>query len=153
MRFTIFPVAFAGLIGCDSSTAPETSIIGDYNLVSINGDTVLVHDTSDGGQEYRIGFATIDAAGTYSYAFLRQTCFFNGCSAPEVDQFSGTWKSKNSDLELTDQADGSVALWHYSNHSLSGHDIRAAIAPATIVFHQCSSQGQPVCPIQHFIGG
>ena len=133
--FAIISVAAA----CESGTAPQNPLSGQYELRSIDGDTsVAKTDPDEFGVEY-YGLIILRDDESYSYAVMTRVCesIFE-CTPMEVRTFGGTWSGTSSDIDLKENADGTRRHWHLSNLDLSGQEPKFFDGPRDLVFRKCA---------------
>ena len=151
MRLRLIVVLLLGFAACDSSTGPDSDFIGAYRLSSVDGDTLLVRSMPDGSDLYTVGVLRIESSGEYSYAVLTQTCYFNGCTAPDVFESKGAWTADGSKVALKD-SDGSSESWHYSNRRMSGTSGHLSKPGTSLVFRRCDETKPGGCLV-NYLGG
>ena len=132
IRRIIGLVFVAGLIGCDSATAPDTSYLGSYSLTSINGASLAVQKSDR--IDYFVSTIWLDADRTYTAYLLSQSCFTNGCTAPAVTSYTGTYTRSNGSLTLVDPGTAQETMWTYSGDKLTVTDSKNFSPPAVLVF-------------------
>jgi hypothetical protein len=151
MRFSLIVVLLLGFAACDSSTGPDSDFMGQYDLSSVDGDTLLIHPMPDGSDLYTLGVLRIESSGGYSYAVLTQTCYINGCTAPDVFESKGVWTADGSTVTLKD-VDGSSESWLYSNRRMSGISGHLSKPGTSLVFRRCDETKSDDC-LTKYLGG
>ena len=135
MHRTIGFILVAGLIGCDSATAPDTSYVGSYTLASINGGPTYSQETDR--VKYFTGVVWVDADRTYSAYAISQDCFVNGCAVVEIIFASnGNWTRKNNQFALVNSESGQTTVWTYADNKLTLTDAKNFPAPGILVFEK-----------------
>jgi hypothetical protein len=140
--------AIIGVAACDSTTAPDSSLAGQYELTSIDGDTALSKPNPDGFVRDYYGFVILRNDGSYSYAVMTMACrdVFE-CTPIEVKVFGGTWSGDGSDIDMIEAADGTTRQWHYSDLDLSGQEPKFFNGSKSLVFRKCGEKGTYVCAL------
>ncbi len=138
-RITIKLLAVVSIAGCDSATGPDSTLAGQYELRSIEGDPSLAESNPDGSTTWFYGLIILRNDGSYSYAVMTRTCQPNQCTPMSVKSFGGTWTGKSSDIVLYERADGTVRRWHYSDEALSGREPKFFDGSHGLVFRKCGT--------------
>jgi hypothetical protein len=136
-----------GVVGCDSVTAPGGSLVGQYELRSVNGDTTIAGENPDTSPRIFYGFVILRKDGSYSYALIMGVCNTSSCPSPEVRTFGGTWTARSSQIELTENADGTTRRWGYSSDELSGIESKFFSGSASLLFRKCGAVGSGGCAL------
>ena len=132
-------LAIIGIAACDSPTGPDDSLVGQYEMSSIDGDTALSKTKPDGSVQFTFGFVILRKDGSYSYAVFTRSCLVYDCETMKVKVFGGTWTGRNSEILLNENADGTVRHWQHSDGGLSGREPKFFNGPADLVFRYCGS--------------
>jgi hypothetical protein len=121
--------------GCP--TAPDTSYVGSYSLVSLNGgDTQAVLADRVRHTDAAIW---LYADGTYLADILNQDCFVNGCtSIVKALASSGSWTRKNNEFTLVDPKTGQTFVCSYANKRLTTTDTKDFAVSTVLVFEKDS---------------
>lgn len=136
------PIALLLLVnaaGCDSATAPDSPLVGQYELSSVNGDTTIAGQNPDTSPRTFYGFVILRNDGSYSYALIMRVCNTSPCPSPDVRTFGGTWTTGSSNIELTENADGTTRRWSYSSDELSGIESKFFNGSASLLFRKCGT--------------
>ena len=149
MRFGLVVVLLVGFFACDHSTAPDSTFVGPYGLVSMDGDNLLVREMADGSTLYSAGYMRTESSGAYSYTVLTQTCYVNGCTAPDAYTSDGTWSADGASITLKD-SDGSSESWHFDNHRMAGTSTHLFKPQTELVFRRCDD-GKPGGCLNNFL--
>ena len=142
----LFLLAIISVVGCDSSTAPENPLSGQYELRSIDGDTTRAKKNPDGSVSEFSGLIILRNDRSYSYAVIVRACkgVFD-CTPTEVKTFGGTWSGTSSDIDLKENADGMRRHWHLSNLDLSGQEPKFFNGSRELVFRKCADAHGSAC--------
>jgi hypothetical protein len=135
-------LAFMLLIGvasCDNTTGPDSPLVGQYELSSVNGDTTLAGENPDLSSRPFLGFVLLRNDGSYSYALIKDVCNSVPCKSPEVRIYGGTWSATRSNIELIENTDGTIRRWTYSSDELSGIESKFFNASANLRFRKCGT--------------
>jgi hypothetical protein len=144
MRFCLIVVLVFGFVACGDSTAPNSDAIGQYNLLSIDGETAQYRPLPDGSVVYVVGNLQIQSDRTYDYFVLTQVCFVNGCVGPVSYESSGTWTASGATFTLKD-SDGTSESWHYDNGDMSGVSGHLSKPASNLVFQRCDDIKPDAC--------
>src|SRR6185295_15838878 len=112
-----------------------SDFVGVYGLASIDNESP-VRSMPDGSTIYTAGIMRTESSGAYSYSVLIQTCYFNGCTSPDLYESKGTWTANSSNVTLKD-SDGSSESWHFASHEMSGTSSHLNKASTKLVFRRC----------------
>ena len=99
-------------------SGPDPSYLGEYSLISIDGNTTLSTVKPDRVQ-YTSGTVTLNTEGTYVAIIYMQDCFANGCAMPSQRASFGTWRWKSSSFTLIDELNGFTSSAAYSAQRLT----------------------------------
>lgn len=109
-RLLIGLFALPFILGCGvtDSTSPNGSILGTWDLRSING-TMLPFIVSSGTTTttFSSSVLTISEDGTYSEVTTRTDEDFNSSGTRTITEM-GTWTAVNGFITFTDQTDGGL---------------------------------------------
>ena len=137
VRLVIGFLALISVVACDSSTAPDSSLVGQYELRAIDGDTSLTKMNSDGFISDFYGLVILRDDGSYSYAVMTRACRVHECTPMEVKVFGGRWWATSSDVDLHETADGTMRHWRFSAPDLSGQEPKFFNGSRGLVFRKC----------------
>jgi hypothetical protein len=119
MRRVLGVILIAASVTCGGDlTGPDPSILGEYHLVSMNGDTTLYTIKYD-RVVYKSGTVTLNADGTYVAIIYMQDCFVNSCAMPSQRASFGSWRWKSSSFTLIDELNGFTSVASYSAQELT----------------------------------
>ena len=128
-----------GVVSCDSATAPDSALVGQYELSSVNGDTTIAGQNPDSSPRTFYGFVILRNDGSYSYALIMRVCDTSPCPSPNVRTFGGTWITRSPNIKLTENADGTTRRWSYSSDELSGIESKFFNGSASLLFRKCGT--------------
>ncbi len=121
MRRMYGVILIVGSLACGGDlSGPDTSSLGEYQLVSIDGSTTLSTVKPDRVQ-YTSGTVTLSTGGTYVAIIYMQDCFVNACAMPSQRASFGSWTWRNSkhSFTLVDQITGHTSNAAYSSQQLT----------------------------------
>jgi hypothetical protein len=116
-------------VACDSSTSPEATIVGTWNLSTMNGSPLPFTVFGSGANKVEItaGVITFAQGGTYSSTMTTRSTM-NGVATNSTDSETGNYTITGATVSITDPGEPTQTA------TMSGNTLTTTVEGFTFVF-------------------